>query len=97
MYSIIFFDTSTCCTVDMVIEVAFRLRSNWKRGEKRGRTGNTHHVNDVWWTRGGYGVGVGVLPICNLCAINDTVSFLPVKWSTVDLVNLRCPGYRWST
>ena len=27
----------------------FGLRSIWKRG----RPGNTCHVNDVWWTRGG--------------------------------------------
>ena len=29
--------------------------------EKRGRPGNTHHVNDVWWTQGGrMGGGVDV-------------------------------------
>ena len=32
-----------------------------KRCEKRGRPGNTYHVNDVWWTRGGrMGGGVHV-------------------------------------
>ena len=59
--------------------------------EKRGRPGNTYHVNDVWWTRGGRRGGGGRCPSINSCAI---ASFLPVKSSTVDLVKLRSPGYR---
>ena len=35
---------------------------------------------------------MGCCPSTNLCEINDKVSFLPVKSSTVDLVNLRSPG-----
>ena len=35
--------------------------------EKRGRPGNTYHVNDVWWTRGGREVDIwGALPINQL-------------------------------
>ena len=30
-----------------------------KSSEKRGRPGNTYHVNDVQWTRGGRGGGGG--------------------------------------
>ena len=55
---------------------------------KRGRPGNTYHVNDVWWDVRGR------CPSTNACEINDRASFLPVKSSTVDLVNLRSPGYR---
>ena len=32
----------------------------------------------------------------NSCAINHRASFLPVESSTVDLVNVWGPGYRWS-
>ena len=65
--------------------------------EKRGRPGNTYHVNDVWWTRGGRrggggGGGGGRCPSANSCAINDRARFLPAKSSTVNLVNRRSPG-----
>ena len=42
----------------------------------------------------GGGGGGGRCPSTNLCAIKDRASFLPVKSSTVNLVNLRSPGYR---
>ena len=63
--------------------------------EKQGRPGNTHHVNDVWWMQGGR--RGGCCPSTNSRAINDRARFLPAKLSTVNLVNLRSPGYRWST
>ena len=39
-----------------------------------------YYVNDVWWTRNSHAI--------------IKASFLPVKSSIVDLVNLRSPGYR---
>ena len=45
---------------------------------------------------GGGGGGGGRCPSTNSCAINDRASFLPMKSSTVDLVNLRSLGYRQS-
>ena len=39
---------------------------------------------------------VSACPSTNSCAINDRASFLLVKSSTVDLVNVCGPGYRWS-
>ena len=38
-------------------------------------------------------MGGGAVPIYKL---NDRVSFLLVKLSTVDFVNVWSPGYRWS-
>ena len=57
----------------------------WKSGEKWGRPGNTYHMNDVRWTQGGHR---GAVPDYKTCVINLRVSFLPVKWSTHDLVNV---------
>ena len=42
------------------------------------------------------GGGGGRCPSTNSCAISDRASFLPVKSSIVDLVNIRTPGYRHS-
>ena len=42
------------------------------------------------------GGGGGGTHLQNPCAINDRASFLTVKSSTVDLVNVRGPGYCWS-
>ena len=39
----------------------------------------------------------GRCPTTNLCVINHSVSFLLVKLSTVDFVNVWCPGCCWST
>ena len=64
--------------------------------EKRGRPGNTYHVNDVGGREVDVGGGGGRCPTTNSCAINPRASFLPVKSSTVDLVNVWGPGYRWS-
>ena len=55
--------------------------------EKRGRLGNTYHVNDVRWTRGGRREG-GARLLTSTGAINLRASFLPVKQSTRDLVNV---------
>ena len=35
-----------------------------KSDEKRGRPGNTYHVNDVRWTQGGHGGGSAHLQTC---------------------------------
>ena len=32
--------------------------------EKRGRPGNTYHMNDVWWMRGGRRGGLAHHPTC---------------------------------
>ena len=32
----------------------------WKMSKKRGRLGNTYHMNGIWWTRGGRGGGAAV-------------------------------------
>ena len=56
--------------------------------------GNTYHVNDVWWTWSGCGGGGGAR--LQTCAIKHRVSFLLVKSSTVDLMNVWGPGYCWS-
>ena len=62
--------------------------------EKWGRPGNTYHVNDV---SGGCEVDVGGrCPTTNLCAINHRASFLPVKSSAVDLVNVWGLDYCWN-
>ena len=42
---------------------------------------------------GGGGGGGGAVPIYNSCVIK---SFLLVESSTVDLMNVWGPGYRWS-
>ena len=58
-----------------------------QKGDKKWeRPGNTYHVNDIWWTRGGGGGRGGRCLSTNLCAINDRASFLPVKLSTVNLL-----------
>ena len=44
---------------------------------------------------GGGGGGSGA-HLTNSCAINNRASFLPVESSTVDLMNVWGPGYRWS-
>ena len=64
--------------------------------EKRGRPRNTYHVNDVRWTRGGRrgGGGGGGFPISSTGAINLRVSFLPVKQSTHDVVNVWSLAWR---
>ena len=41
-------------------------------------------------------VGGGRCPSANSCTINDIARSLPAKSSTVNLVNLRSPGYRLS-
>jgi len=64
-----------------------RKRKSAKNGEGLG-------TPIMWMTSGGREVDVwGRCPPTNLCAINDRASFLPVKSSTVDLVNLRSLGY----
>ena len=77
-----------------VLRFAFSIIHGSGRARKTGklRPGNTYHVNDVWWTRGGRRGGVAHQP--TRVQINDRASFLPVKSSTVELVNLRRPGYR---
>ena len=45
--------------------------------EKRGRPGNTYHVNDVRWT---WDERRGACPSTSTCIINLRVSFLRVKW-----------------
>ena len=60
------------------------------RAQKTGRPGNTYHVNDVRWTRGGCS-RVGHCPISSTGAINLRVSFLPVKR---DLVNVWSLAWR---
>ena len=52
----------------------------------------------TWMTSDGreVDVGGGQCPTANLCAIKHRVSFLLVKYCTVDLVNLWSPGYHWS-
>ena len=42
-----------------VLRFAFNIIHGGGRHEKRGRPGNTCHVNDVWWTRGGRRGGGG--------------------------------------
>ena len=54
--------------------------------KKRGRPGNTYHVNDVRWMQGGRRGGRCL--ISSTDAINLRASFLPVKRSTRDLVNV---------
>ena len=51
----------------------------------------------TWIMSGGWEVDLGGCPSTNLCAINDRVSFLLVKLSIVDIVNVWGPSYRWST
>ena len=52
-------------------------------------------MNDILWTRGGRrGAGAQLQPPC---AVSHRASFLPVELSTVDLMNVRGPDYRWST
>ena len=36
-----------------VLRFSFGIIHGSGRARKRGRPGNTYHVNDVWWTRGG--------------------------------------------
>ena len=38
-----------------VLWFAFRIKHESGRAQKRGRPGNTYHVNDIWWTGGGCG------------------------------------------
>ena len=65
-----------------------------KGSEKCGRPRNTYHMNDVWWMRGGCRGDIAHL---QTHVINNRASFLQVKLSTVDLVNIWDPGYHWST
>ena len=58
-------------------------------GEKQGSPGHTY---DVTWTRGGR--SVGGCPTTNSCVISHRPRFLPVKLSTVDVMNIWGPGYR---
>ena len=63
-----------------------------EKQQKRGRLGNTYHINDVWWTQGRHGGGgEGHCLSANWCEINDKAIVLLV---TVDLVNFWGPGYR---
>ena len=49
---------------------------------------------DASYGGGEMDMGGGGCPTTNLCAINDRASFLLVKLSTVDLMNIWGPGYR---
>ena len=66
--------------------------------EKQGRPGNTYHVNDVRWIRCGCGRGGGGggggFPISGMGAINLRASFLLVKRSTHDVVNVCSLAWR---
>ena len=61
---------------------SFYVHSNtWERktGEKQGRPGSFHHMNDIWWMRGGRR---GEGPILNLKTKVKTRSFDHAKvWS----------------
>ena len=61
--------------------------------EKRGRPENTNHVNDVRWIQGGRRGGGG-FPISSMGAINLRASFLPVKRSICDVVNVCSLAWR---
>ena len=63
-----------------VLQFVFSIIHGGGRARKWGRPGNTCHVDDVWWMRGGRRGGG---PTTNSCAINRRASFLPVKSSTV--------------
>ena len=66
-----------------------------KSSKQQGWPKNTYHVNDVWWTWGGH-MGGGA-HLTNSFAINHRATFLPVELSTINLMNVWGPGYRWST
>ena len=68
---------------DELLESFYNTRKR-KSDEKWERPGNTYHVNNICWTRGGG--GGGHCPCTNLCAINDRASFLPVRSNTVNLL-----------
>ena len=42
-----------------VLRFSFSIIHGSEERKKRGRPGNTYHVNDVWWTQGGHMGGRG--------------------------------------
>ena len=72
----------------MFFRFAFSIIHESERASENGeRPGNTYHLNDVWWTCR------GAEPNYKLVCNNDRVSFLPVKSSTVNLMNVWGDGY----
>ena len=54
-------NTVTCFQGSPVFHSMVCVQYNTRKSsEKRGRPGNTYHMNDVWWLRGGRGGGGGV-------------------------------------
>ena len=79
--------------VVVVLWFAFNIIHGSRSVAKHGEGLGTPII--CWWMRGGLRGG-GDCPSTNLCAINDRVSFLPVKLSIVDIVNVWGTGYCWS-